>query len=371
VADRRPRVLLACDFFLRYTSMLAAGMEQAGADVCLLTRDHDEEFGGRRGAAGEFVAQAVGPRARRCVLPGRVRSPAGLSAAVRARRRISSFAPDFVHLQSSTGNDPRLLFAARVLPRRFALTVHDPVRHPGEAVSRGTAYGNRLLIRAAGLIFVHAEALREELLAAARPRAPIVVVPHGVEPGAARPLPERPAVLFFGRLGHYKGLDVLLDAMAGVWAERPEATLAVAGAGELPDHPALADPRVRVRSEHVPESDLADLFAAATCVALPYRQASQSGVGSLAKRYGRPLVVSAVGGLPELVADGSGLAVRPEDPAALGGALLKLLGDRELAERLAAAGAAAAAREAGWPAVAATALAAYERHLRPRPRGRR
>lgn len=371
MSDRGPRVLLACDFFLRYTSMLAGGMERAGADVCLLTRDHDEEFGGRSGAAAEFVAEAVDPGTRRCAIPGRVRSPAALRASLGARRAVSRFGPDFVHLQSSIGNDPRLLFAAGVRPRRFALTVHDPVRHPGEAVSGGTAHGNRLLIRAAGLLFVHAEALREELTAAARPRAPIVVVPHGIDPGAAQPLPERPAVLFFGRLGHYKGLDVLLDAMAAVWAERPDAELTIAGAGELPDHPALADARVAVRADHVPDADLPALFAAATCVALPYRQASQSGVGSLAKSHGRALVVSAVGGLPELVADGSGIAVPPEDPEALAAALLGVLRDRGLAERLGRAGAASARRGADWRTVAEATLAAYEEHLPARRRGRR
>jgi glycosyltransferase involved in cell wall biosynthesis len=368
VADPQPRVLLACDFFLRYTSMLAGGMEQTGASACLLTRDHDEEFGERRGAGAAFVERAVGPGVRRYAISGRVRSAAGVRASVGVRRAIRSFAPDFVHLQSSIGNDPRLLFAAGVRPRRFALTVHDPVSHPGEAVSRGTAHGNRLLIRAAGLVFVHAEALREELIAAARPRAPIVVVPHGVDPGEARPLPERPAVLFFGRLGYYKGVDVLLDAMPAVWAEQPRATLTIAGAGELPEHPLLADPRVHLRSEHVPDAELPDLFAAATCVALPYRQASQSGVGSLAKRHGRPLVVSAVGGLPELVADGSGLAVSPEDPVALGGALRDLLGDRELAERLGGAGSASAASGADWRSVAEATLAAYEKHLPTRRR---
>jgi glycosyltransferase involved in cell wall biosynthesis len=364
------RVLLACDFFLRYSSMLAGGMASAGAEVALLTRDHDEEFGDLAGAAAEFVEGAA-PAARRIVVPGRVRSPRGLGAALGARRAVRRFAPEFVHLQAGIGNDPRLVFAAGARPRRFALTIHDPVRHPGEAVSRSATFGNRALLRAAGLIFVHAAALREELSAAARPRAPIVVVPHGIDAGEAPPLPARPAILFFGRLGYYKGLDVLLDAMAAVWEEQPRATLTIAGAGEPGDHPALADRRVTVHAEYVPDAAIPELFAAASCVALPYRQASQSGVGALAKRYGRPLVVSAVGGLPELVADDSGLAVPAEDPEALARALLRVLGDAGLAERLGRAGAATAARGADWGSVAATTLAAYEEHLpASRRRGR-
>ena len=360
----RPRVILACDFFLRYTAMLAGGLESAGAVVGLINRDHDEEFGDYEGAAAKFVAGATSPGLSRFVIPGRVRSLRGAAAAVRARRAVRSFAPEVVHLQAGIGNDPRLAFVSGARPRRFALTIHDPVRHPGEEVSRTASLGNRALIRAAGLIFVHAEALREELLEVARPRAPIVVVPHGVDPGEApQPLPEQPAILFFGRLGYYKGIDVLLDSMAAVWEKQPRATLTVAGAGELTDHPALADPRVTLRREHVPDDELADLFAAATCVALPYRQASQSGVGSLAKRYGRPLVVSALGGLPELVSDGSGLTVPPEDPAALAAALLEVLGDPALAQRLASAAGETAAGEADWRSVGETTMRAYEEHL--------
>lgn len=363
-------VVLACDFFLRYTSMLAGGLDRAGATVALLNRDHDEEFGDSPGAAAEFVAAATGPAVRRCSVPGRVRSPRGLAGALRARRAVRRFAADVVHLQESIGNDPRLIFASGARPRRFALTVHDPVFHPEEDRARSASLGNRALVRAAGLIFVHASSLRDELVEVARPRAPIVVVPHGVDQGEARPLPERPAILFFGRLGYYKGLDVLLDAMAGVWAELPEATLTIAGAGEIEDHPALADPRVTARVEHVPDAEVPDLFGAATCVALPYRQASQSGVGSLAKSHGRPLVVSDVGGLPELVGDGSGLVAPSEDPAALAASLLSLLADRGLAAKLGEAGRRTAAGGADWGAVGEATLRAYEEHLLgPRRKG--
>lgn len=371
MSDAAPlRVVLAGDFHFRYNAMLAAGEDRAGARVTLLTRRHDEEFGGVPGAAARFVAERTPPSVRHLTIPGRVRSPRGLAATARAAREIRRFGPDVVHLQESIGTDLRLVLASGARPRRFALTVHDPVRHPGERKSKSGLLGNTALTRAAGLIFVHAEALREELERVARPRAPIVVVPHGVDPHAPEPLPERPAVLFFGRLGHYKGVDVLLDAMTEVWRSLPEATLTIAGKGELEDHPALADERVDLRREYLPDEELPALFAAARCVVLPYRQASQSGVGSLAKRYGRPLVVSELGGLPELVADGSGLTVPPEDPGALARALADLLGDRERCERLAEGARRGGASGSDWGTVGEATLAAYREHLlRPRAGG--
>lgn len=365
--DGGRRVVLACDFFLRYTAMLSGAMARCGAEAVLLSRDHDLEFGGRPGAAREFVAAALGPGGLHLELPGRVRSPWGWAQAVRLRRRMRRFGPQVVHLQESIGNDPRLPFAARARPGRFALTVHDPARHPGDRSSRRIARSNRALVRSAGLIFTHGEALREELRELIAPRAPIVVVPHGIDPGEPTPVPERPSLLFFGRHSHYKGLDVLLDAMAEVWRQIPEATLTIAGEGDVGSHPALVDRRVDLRREHVPEAEVPGLIEAARCVVLPYRQASQSGVGSLAKAHGRPLVASAVGALPELLADGSGLLVAPEDPPGLAAALLEVLGKDETAARLGAAGAAAAASQGSWDAVAERTLAAYDEHLAAAP----
>jgi glycosyltransferase involved in cell wall biosynthesis len=371
MSDSSPlEVVLAGDFHFRYNAMLAAGEDRAGAQVTLLTRRHDEEFGGRPGAAARFLAERTPASVRRLSIPGRVRSPRGLLAAARVAREIRRLRPDVVHLQESIGTDFRLVFASGARPRRFALTVHDPVRHPGERKSKSGLLGNAVLVRWAGLIFVHAEALRDELQEVARPRAPIVVVPHGVDPEEPEPLPERPSLLFFGRLGHYKGVDVLLDAMTEVWASVPEATLTIAGDGELDDHPALRDERVTLRREYLPDEELPALFAASRCVVLPYRQASQSGVGSLAKRYGRPLVVSEVGGLPELVADGSGLTVAAEDPGALAESLVRMLGDAELSSRLAEGARRSAASGSDWSTVGAATLAAYREHLvRPRAGG--
>ena len=364
MSDRpAPRVLLACDFLVRYTAMLAGGLARNGAEALLLTRDHDLEFGGRPGAAREFVAGAAGPAVVHRRVEGRVRSPRGWSQAFRIRAQIGRFAPDVVHLQDSIHNDPRLPWAARARRGGFALTVHDPVRHPGDNTSRRIDLATRWMVRAAGLIFVHGEALRDELEERFEPAAPVVVIPHGIEPNPVKPSPESPRVLFFGRLSRYKGLDVLLDAMQEVWRTLPDATLTIAGEGELEDHPALSDQRVDLRLGHIPEEEVPHLIEAATCVALPYRQASQSGVGSLAKAHGRPLVASALGGLPELLSDGSGVLVPPEDPARLAAALVSLLDDRSLAERLGRLGAATAARESSWEAVGARTLAAYDEHL--------
>jgi glycosyltransferase involved in cell wall biosynthesis len=360
------RVLLACDWFVRYTVGLAGGLAAHGSPVALLTRAHDGEFGSTAGAMRAYVGAELGPAVTHLQLGGRVRDPRAAADLLRVAGRARRFAPRVVHVQDSVASDPRLLVAAGLRPGRYALTIHDIDRHPGDpAVRRRQQALGRALVRGAGLIFVHADALRDQLVERHRPRGAVVVIPHGSDdpPPAPAPLPPRPSLLLFGRVSRYKGADTLLDALPLVWEHAPETTLTIAGKGRLQPHPTLADPRVIVRNEYVPDADVPALFAAATCVVLPYREASQSGVAAQAKRYGRALVVTAVGGLTAVAGRGEALIVPPEDPRALADALLEVVRTPGLGERMGHAAAAAVRDELSWSRVAERTLDAYERHL--------
>lgn len=359
----RPRVLLGFDHFAKYSVGLAGGLAARGCPVSLLCRTHDHEFGGEDGAMRAFVEQRLGDRTARAEIDGRVRDLSALPTAWSARRTSRRFAPDVVHLQDSVVDDVRVIAASPLARSRLVMTVHDPSPHPGDMVrSRWQRALRSALIRRAALVFVHGDALREELIEHERPHGAVAVVPHGVDDMSRAPLPEEPSLLFFGRLSFYKGLDTLLDAMPAVWTSAPSTRLVVAGSGPLPEHPVLADPRVTVRHEHVPEAEVPVLFARSTCLVLPYRQASQSGVGSLAKAHGRAIVATAVGGLPQLVTPEIGRLVPPEDPTALAGAVLEVVTDRGRADAM---GEAAARSGAGtsWTEVARLTLEAYGRHL--------
>jgi glycosyltransferase involved in cell wall biosynthesis len=363
------RVVLACDWFVRYTVGLAGGLDANGAQPLLLTRSHDREFGSVAGAMRAYVEEALGPRVPHRQLGGRVRDPRSALELVRLRRAVNGFAPHVVHLQDSLANDPRLLLAAGAWPRRYALTVHDVERHPGDRPANLRQRELwRALVRGAGLIFVHGDALRERLIAEQHPRATVVVVPQGSDPPAAAPLPERPSLLLFGRLSFYKGVDTLLDAMPLVWEQAPDVRLTIAGEGEVAHHPALSDQRVRLVSGHVPDADVPGLFAAATCVVLPYREASQSAVAALAKRHGRGLIVTDVGALAEAAGGGAGRVVAPEDPVALARAILEVAGTPEVAVAMSSAAIAAVRDSLSWERVAGATLDAYRRILIPRVR---
>ena len=369
-APYRPRVLLVFDHFAKYSIGLAGGLIGHECAVSLLCRTHDHEFGGEVGAMRTFAEQRLGGAVERAEIDGRVRGLSALPTAWRARRAAMGFAPNVVHLQDSVVDDVRLIAASPPSRSRLAMTVHDPSPHPGDTIrSRWKRALRRRLIRSASLVFVHGDALRDELIECERPRGAGAGVPHGVDEPRPRPLPQEPSLLFFGRLSFYKGLDTLLDAMPAVWASAPEVRLVVAGSGPLLDHPVLSDARVTLRHGHVPEQELPDLFERSTCVVLPYRQASQSGVGSLAKAHGRAIVASSVGALPELVSPDLGRLVPPEDPGALADAVLEVVTDRGRAQAMGQAAARSGAG-ASWSDVAELTLEAYRRHLGPGPAAR-
>jgi glycosyltransferase involved in cell wall biosynthesis len=138
-------------------------------------------------------------------------------------------------------------------------------------------------------------------------------------------------LLFFGFVRPYKGLQTLLKAMPGIIAKRPKVRLIVAGEfyeDEASYRSMISDldlgAFVDVRADYVPEGEVGTYFSAANLVVQPYASATQSGVVQTAYNFDRPVVVTDVGGLAEVVPnDRSGYVVRPNDPAALGQAVVR------------------------------------------------
>ncbi len=133
-------------------------------------------------------------------------------------------------------------------------------------------------------------------------------------------------VLFFGFIRHYKGLDILLDAISFLKKNKSDSfnfKLLVAGEfyedkkpfQEQIDKLNIADDLI-LRTDFIPDSEVKYYLCAADAVIQPYRNATQSGVTPLAYHFEKPMVVTNVGGLPALVPDGKvGLVVEPNAEA--------------------------------------------------------
>jgi D-inositol-3-phosphate glycosyltransferase len=128
-----------------------------------------------------------------------------------------------------------------------------------------------------------------------------------------------PLLLFFGMIKRYKGLDYLLRAWSRVIEEFPNARLLIAGEAMLPMSPLhrlISTLKIKdsivLRLGYVPRSEVQYFFCAADAVVLPHVRISTSGVVPLAYRYGRPVIATSTGGLPEVVKDGqTGFLVPP------------------------------------------------------------
>jgi glycosyltransferase involved in cell wall biosynthesis len=115
-------------------------------------------------------------------------------------------------------------------------------------------------------------------------------------------------VLFFGFIRKYKGLDILLEAMADKRVQSAKIKLLVAGEfyedektyKELIDKLNIKDSLI-LRTDFIPDSEVKYYLCAADAVVQPYRNATQSGVTPLAYHFEKPMIVSNVGGLPVLV----------------------------------------------------------------------
>jgi glycosyltransferase involved in cell wall biosynthesis len=181
----------------------------------------------------------------------------------------------------------------------------------------------------------------------------VVVIPNGVRiPDEVGPPAEPPEVLYVGRLSPEKNLDTLVEALG-------DQNLVVAGDGPL-----------RALVPHalgaVPHAEVELLLGRASVVVAPCEREGFGLAAAEAMAFGRPVVAAAGGGLLELVADGeTGLLVPPRDAVALREAVLRLLADPELRDRLGRAARERARERLGWDMVIERTLEVYRQAVRP------
>jgi glycosyltransferase involved in cell wall biosynthesis len=344
-----------------YDHALCAALARAGAEVRLVT----SRFAYGAVPSPEDYTLAESFYRRSAGAPGsRLRQLSKLAQHVPDMLRYRCTAADLVHFQWL---DVQHLDWALLPDRPLVLTAHDLLpREPNP----GQARAQRRLYDRMDAIVVHSDYGRRQLVDVLGIAAEKVhLIHHGAFDYLTRlsgalppelPATSQPVALFFGLLRPYKGVDTLLEAWRGI----EDAELWIVGMPRVPLEPlrAAAPANVRFVPRFISDGEQVALLRRADLVVLPYKRTERfdfSGVLAAALAFGKPIVLSDIGGFGEVAATGAGLLVPPDDPQALRTALRQLIHDPAERDRLSIAARAAAAGPYSWDEAARQTLALY------------
>ena len=261
-----------------------------------------------------------------------------------------------LHLFHGEMQELALVVLAKLSARKVVITVHDVESFSPVSSSRaliGKVYG------LADRLIVHNQVSKRELVAklgissknievvaSGNYMEGITGVPSQRAARSALDISESSKVLlFFGQIKDVKGLDILIEAIPAVAREIPEITLLVAGRpwrNDFSSYERLIETlgigkRCVLHIRYIPNDELPLYFSAADLVILPYRRIYQSAVILMAMSYGRPVVVSDLPGMLEMVTDGSnGYTFEQGSKDALAERLIEALRDESGRDRVAA-----------------------------------
>ncbi len=356
-----------------YDRALAAALARAGAEVELLTTRF--RYGPVPPPEGYRVNELFYRRSA-----GR-----GLEAPARLPFKTAEHLPDMLCFRRAADADvvhyqwltippldvhllpplrPRVMTAHYILPP-----------HP----SRRQVRSARRVFGAMDAVVAHSEhgaaRLRDEV---GLDPAQVRVIPHGAfdyltKLAEEKPLPpeledaEGPVILSFGLLRPYKGIENLLEAFRQVRG----AELWVVGnprmdVGPLRELADEAPGRVRFVTRFVDDAEIPAIFRRADLVVLPYLDAEHSGVLYTGLAFGKPMILSAVGGFPEVAATGAARLVPPGDTKVLSETLAELTADETARAELAAAATRAAAGSFSWDEAARRTMDLYRELIEAR-----
>ncbi len=305
--------------------------------------------------------------------PRHIYYPSIFSSIIEIANQINRIEPDIIHFQV-TGILPCLLQPFIRKYRKIA-TFHDIKPHIG---SRNQWFFRFILYcarKAALQYIVHGNKVKEEMAHLYDvPLEKINVSPLGGYDVAVFKKYENPVVveegdqvLFFGTIFEYKGLEYLIKAEPMITKELPDVKIVIAGTGEdFGKYEAMMVNRENfiVHYYNIPYETGAELFQKSSVVVLPYIHASQSGVIPVAYGFHKPVVVTNVGSIPEMVEDGiTGLIVQPRDSSALADAVLKLMKDEKTRKQMGDNGYQRLISDLSWESIASKHIDIYQKAI--------
>lgn len=257
---------------------------------------------------------------------------------IRIANDVKKLKPDIIHFLSDHPWNPLLTFLLKKI--KTIHSIHDPIPHPGEFVTIFKKFNNYMIIKSLKQkIILHGKRYYDDLLKLYETNPEDI---HIVQLATEKRnyskvnISEEKSVLFFGRIRPYKGLDLFFKSMEKVFEKDNEIKAIVAGEGNLNPYNDLikSKDRYEIYNYSIPEEDIEHYFKRARIVVMPYSSATQSGIISLAYNFGRPVIVTNVGSLPEVVDNDATGYVVEKDENQISKAILKAINDDKKIEEM-------------------------------------
>lgn len=223
--------------------------------------------------------------------------------------------------------------------KKLVMTIHDPFPHSGEISFRKSLFRNLSFKFASRLILLNQKQKSSFIQKYKIDPKKIFINKLGIydtihlfnnKTSTLNIENNQLNILFLGRISPYKGIEFLCEAMKKVRNEIPNSNLIIAGKGKLyfDFKPYNKYPYIQLKNEYISLEDMYTLLSHCHIVVCPYIDATQSGVVMTAYSMLKPVIVTNVGGLPEMCKDGiTGYIVPPKDSNALANAIINLLKD--------------------------------------------
>lgn len=341
-----------------YDRALTTGLREIGNEAILFSRflgpkDRDAPYDALR---EHFYPGLSAPRwtgaPRALFLP--IKGMSHIRSMARLLPVLRTWKPDVIHFQWT----PLPVIDQYFIPRlkRVApvvLTVHDSAPFNQNPSSRLQTVASIRILGLFERLIVHTEQARQRLAHYGLPVGRIARVPHGMlherqwlsrERSATSSNSGKVTLLQFGKVKHYKGVDVLIRALALLPAAvREQCRVDVVGQPHM-DTKTLTDLArgldvqdcLRFDFRFVGDTEMQACFDRADVLLMPYREIDASGVLMTAVALGKPVIASRLGAFAEMLADGrQGKLVAPDDPPALAQALAEVIEDASSRNRMA------------------------------------
>lgn len=283
---------------------------------------------------------------------------------------INNLNPDIVHISGGYMWIIGLFFLLKLKKFPTVITLHDVKVHYGEDLFINKL-ANYFYLKTADHIFVHGKKLKQELLLKGIDDNKVSVIPHGdysffTEYGKKN-IKEDNSILFFGRIEDYKGLEYLLKAIPLIKKRVDNFNVIIAGRGNLDKYNHLIKElsNIEIINEYIEDDQVAELFQRASVVVLPYIEGSQSGIIPIAYSFHKPVVVTDVGSISEVVDDGiTGFIIPPKDSESLAKTVSTILNNSDLRKQMGENSYKKMKEELSWEKISKKSIEIYKKAIK-------